>query len=97
MHLCARDVRVRTGHKALEERLVAQVGVVLLEVLLGRSHELDGDELEAERLSALTAQSVGLDRVAVPTLLETADDLANEATLRENGVSSGRSRRRMDA
>jgi len=37
----------RTGDETLEEGLVAQVGVVLLEVLLGRGDELDGGELEA--------------------------------------------------
>jgi hypothetical protein len=42
----------RTGNQAGEEGLVAQVGVVLLEVLLGGSDELDGGELEAAVLEA---------------------------------------------
>ena len=37
----------RTGDETLEEGLVAQVGIVLLEVLLAGRHELDGGELEA--------------------------------------------------
>jgi hypothetical protein len=37
----------RTGNETLEERLLGEVGVVLLEVLLGGGDELDGDELEA--------------------------------------------------
>jgi hypothetical protein len=35
----------RTGNEALEERLLSEVGVVLLEVLLAGSDKLDGDEL----------------------------------------------------
>lgn len=56
----------RTGHHVLdearEEGLRGEVRVVLLEVLLGRSVELEGNELEA-------------------SLLESADDLADEASL----------------
>jgi hypothetical protein len=37
----------RTLDEALEERLGRQVGIVLLEVLLARGDELQGDELEA--------------------------------------------------
>ena len=37
----------RTGDETSEERLGAQVGVVLLEVLLAGGDELDGDELVA--------------------------------------------------
>lgn len=40
------------GDQTLEEGLVRQVGVVLLEVLLGGSDELDGDELVAALLEA---------------------------------------------
>ena len=43
----------RTGNETLEEGLVAQVGVVLLEVLLGGRDELDGRQLEAVMLSAI--------------------------------------------
>lgn len=42
----------RTGNESGEEGLVAQVLVVLLEVLLGGSDELDGRELEATVLEA---------------------------------------------
>lgn len=42
----------RTSDETLEERLVAQVLVVLLEVLLGWSGELDGGELVAVSRSA---------------------------------------------
>jgi hypothetical protein len=41
-----------TGDEALEEGLLAEVGVVLLEVLLGSGDELDGDELVATLLEA---------------------------------------------
>lgn len=34
-----------TANETLEERLVLEVFVVLLEMLLGRGHELDSDEL----------------------------------------------------
>lgn len=57
-----------TGNETLEEGLVAQVGVVLLEVLLGGGDELDGLELEATLLEAgddvadkATLDAVGLD------------------------------------
>lgn len=43
---------LHTGDQALEERLGAQVLVVLLEVLLGWGDELDGSELEATLLKA---------------------------------------------
>ena len=43
----ADGARAHVGDQALEEGLVRQVGVVLLEMLLARGHELDGDELEA--------------------------------------------------
>lgn len=36
-----------TGHKALEEWFVTEVCVVLLEVLFGSGHELDGNKLVA--------------------------------------------------
>lgn len=42
----------RTGNEGREEGLVAQVGIVLLEVLLGGSDKLDGSELEAAVLEA---------------------------------------------
>ena len=42
----------RTADETLEEWLVAEICVVLLEVLLGGSHELDSDELEAATLLA---------------------------------------------
>jgi len=45
-------VRQHTGDQALEEGLVAQVLVVLLEVLLGGCDELDGGELVASPLEA---------------------------------------------
>lgn len=38
---------LHTGNETLEEGLVAQVGIVLLEVLGRGGHELDGNELEA--------------------------------------------------
>lgn len=38
---------LRTGNETWEERLLLQVGVVLLEVLLGGGDELDGGELVA--------------------------------------------------
>lgn len=40
------------GDESLEETLAGKVGVVLLEVLLGGSDELDGGELEAAVLEA---------------------------------------------
>lgn len=42
----------RTGDETLEEGLVAQVLIVLLEVLLSGCDELDGGELEAGRTLA---------------------------------------------
>jgi hypothetical protein len=42
-----------TGDKALEERLVGEIGVVLLEVVLGGGDHLQGDELVATLLKAL--------------------------------------------
>ena len=69
----------RTGDEALEEGLVAQVLVVLLEVLLGGGDELDGCELEAVGL--LIGDLDYVDWAGVPSLLEAADDLADEATL----------------
>jgi hypothetical protein len=45
-------VGCHTGNQAGEEGLLAQVFVVLLEVLLGGSGELDGCELKAAVLEA---------------------------------------------
>ena len=42
----------RTGDESGEEGLAGKVGVVLLEVLLSGSDELDGGELEAAVLEA---------------------------------------------
>jgi len=56
------------GNKTLEERLLAEVGVVVLKVLLGGSDKLDCDQLEASLLEAAddltnesTLDTVGLD------------------------------------
>ena len=70
----------RTGDETLEEWLVAQVGVVLLEVLGGGSDELDGGKLEAGRVirSGIGIANAGLD---LPTALEAGDDLTDDATL----------------
>jgi hypothetical protein len=52
---------------------------VLLEVLLGGSDELDGDKLVAMRCvrHAVIPQGSSF----IPSLLESADDVANESTL----------------
>lgn len=47
----------RTGDETLEEGLVGEVRVVLLEVLLGGSNELQGDELEAAEISVYKSSS----------------------------------------
>ena len=73
---------IRTGNKTLEEGLIAQVLVVLLEVLLGGCGELHGDEL-VPVMCKHTVQFVvafGLYGI-VPSPLEACDDVANEATL----------------
>ena len=70
---------VRTADQTLEEWLVAEICVVLLEVLLGRSHEFDGNELEAATYQKIVP-SFSVSSCS-PSLLEAADDLANKATL----------------
>jgi hypothetical protein len=47
-----RVMGLRTADETGEEGLIAQIGVVLLEVLLGGGDELDGGELEAALLEA---------------------------------------------
>lgn len=71
---------LRTGNETLEEGLLAQVGVVLLEVLLGGGDELDGNELEAGNRSM--AGRCAENWITIPSLLKAADDVANESTLR---------------
>ena len=66
-----------TGDEALEERLVREVLVVLLEVLLGGRDHLDGNELVTEDISSRPL----ILRVSIPSLLETANDIANKSTL----------------
>lgn len=53
-----RDRVERTGDETLEEGFVAEVLVVLLEMLLGRSHHFDGGKLvtETSQKSASTRQ-----------------------------------------
>ena len=53
---------------------------MLLEVLLGGSDELDGDELVTVKLS-VHATTARVPRLYVPSLLEAADDLADDAAL----------------
>lgn len=71
----------RTGNETLEEGLVAQVGVMLLKVLFGGGHELDGDELVAGRLSVRVEEMSLIWVDFVPSPLKALDDLADEATL----------------
>lgn len=71
----------RTGNETLEERLAAQVLVVLLEVLLGGSDELDGDKLVTVVPSAMHSGVVCVALEVLPSLLEAADDVADDATL----------------
>ena len=73
-----------TGDEALEERLVREVLVVLLEVLLGGRDHLDGDELVTKDISSRLL----ILRVSVPSLLETADDIANKSTLQRDQLDS---------
>ena len=51
-----------TGNQTGEEGLAGQVGIVLLQVLLGGSHKLDGGELEA---AVLEAGDDGADQAAL--------------------------------
>ena len=69
----------RTGDETLKEWLVAQVGVVLLKMVLGWRHELDGREFE----TVFDQQPIIIRGYAfdLPSLLEAADDLADKATL----------------
>lgn len=73
----------RTCNETLEERLVGQIFVVLLEVLFGRSHELDCGKLVAANCVNVDILSVDAACTTdhLPTLLETRDDVANESTL----------------
>jgi len=82
---------VRTGDETLEEGLLAQVGVVLLEVLLGRGDELDGGELESVRGGGVSFRRGfrNLCSFFVPSLLEAADDLADDATLWTDPLARG--------
>ena len=61
---CSMDKGGHTGNQTGEEGLVAQVGVVLLEVLLGGSDELDSGELET---AVLEAGDDGSDEAALET------------------------------
>lgn len=70
----------RTSDEALEERLVAQVGIVLLEMLFGRGNELDGGKLVTGSTSTYFA-IVNLRPKCIPSPLKAADNFADEATL----------------
>lgn len=72
--------RARTSDQPFEERLVAQVSVVLLEVLFGRSDELDGGKLVADIMLTLVA-IVNLRPRPIPSPLKAADDFADESAL----------------
>ena len=73
------SLKFLTGNQAFEEGLLGQVLIVLLEVLLGRRHQLDGSELVAMVLSAhLNTGAPGANR---PSLLESLDDITDETTL----------------
>lgn len=52
----------RTGNQTGEEGLVGQVGIVLLEVLLGGSGELEGSKLEA---AVLETRDDGADKATL--------------------------------
>ena len=75
-------LQVRTADETLEEGLVAQVLVMLLEMLLGCCHELDRNELvPVHRVSSTTVWKPVGSIVNIPALLETHDDLSDESTL----------------
>lgn len=73
----------RTCDETLEERLVGQIFVVLLEVLFGRSNELDGCKFVTAGCISLHILSIDKGRTMdhLPTLLKARDDVANESTL----------------
>ena len=72
----------RTGDETLEEGLVAEVGVVLLEVLGGCGHQLDGDKLESVLIQLVRCEICAIVcKGDEPTPLEALDDLADESTL----------------
>ena len=74
-------MELHTGDETLEERLVAEIGIMLLEVLLGGSHELDGDELVATMHQCPVVSSNDCRSSSSPSALKTLDDLADKATL----------------
>lgn len=73
----------RTCDETLEERLVGQIFVMLLEVLFGRSNELDGCKLVTAGCVSLHILSIDKGRTMdhLPTLLKARDDVANKSTL----------------
>ena len=75
--------RRRTCDEALEERLVGQIFIVLLEVLLGRSDQLDCCKLVTARCVSPNVLLINTDCTMdhLPTLLKARDDVADESTL----------------
>lgn len=78
-----------TGNKTLEERLVRKIFVVLLEMLLAGSDELDGDKLVAAFLEAGDdiADQPALDAVGLDSN-EAGDEVSHTAQI---GKRYGRS------
>lgn len=66
-----------TGDEASEEGLVAEVLVVFLEMLFGRSDHLDGGKLVAGKASDETMISSRSTAIGLPSLLEFGDDVAD--------------------
>lgn len=73
----------RTCDEALEKRLVGQIFIVLLEVLLGGSDELDCSKLVPVNRISLEIHSIDTDCTMdhLPTLLKARDDIADKSTL----------------
>lgn len=76
----------RGSYASSNFRVWMGIRTVSLEVLLGGSDELDGDELVAERESNVSRVSVLVKDLnkeggSLPALLESLDDGTNEATL----------------
>ena len=71
-------VDLHTCDKALEERLLREIGIVLLEMLLGGSDELQSNQLVSACVQLWSILFAGY---FLPSLLETGDDVSDKAAL----------------
>lgn len=83
---CRRDQRLhRVLVSIVLQRLFPQVLTVLLEVVLSWGGELDGSKLVT--VSHVNKAQIFFARRHLPTSLESADDWANESTLKSTLIS----------